>query len=297
MKFRRVGVFLSIVLACALVISGCSAKSASDRLSVQETEKEASVPAREAGGNSDAFGSSNAVSDLGSATDRMIIRTVDMSLVVEDTDVTVAAVQEQVKGYGGYVADSRRWFSNEQPYANMTIRVPAGDLDAFLDAIRGMAIRVESESSSGQDVTEEYADLDARLRNLEATETELRELLTEVRENRGKAEEILQIHRELTNIRSQIESLKGRQQYLERMTALSTIQLSIRPKEAPKSVTQDSWNPLVTLSNAVSALLGFLRVIGDLLIYLVIFGIVLAIPVVALIFLVRALKRRKSRTK
>jgi hypothetical protein len=69
--------------------------------------------------------------------------------------------------------------------------------------------------------------LSAQLRNLEATEEELLVLLTEVREKTRRAEDVLAVHREVTNIRGQIEQIKGRMQYLERMTALATINVEL----------------------------------------------------------------------
>ena len=161
-----------------------------------------------------------------------------------------AQIREMVAAYEGDIAESNRWLVNEQPRARVTMRIPADRLDEALDSLRSAAIRVESESSSGQDVTEEYYDVDARLRNLEATEKELLALLTEVRENRGKAEDILAIYRELTSIRAQIESLQGRKQYLSQMSALATINVEIAPKGQPVTVLQREVNLLVTATAA-----------------------------------------------
>jgi len=227
---------------------------------------------------------------------RMIIRTVNMTVLVEDTDAALNEVRSLVASYEGYIADSNRWMINDtQAMAQVTIRVPAESLDAALEALRGMALKVERETSSGQDVTEEYTDIQARLRNLEATETELLALLTEVRENRGKAEEILAIHRELTSIRGQIESLKGRSQYLERMTALATITMEIRPKATPGAVVDSyRWSPLVTASDALRSLLAFAQVVIDVGIYLLIFSPVFIIPAVIVWLVVRALRRGRK---
>ncbi len=227
---------------------------------------------------------------------RMIIRTVNMTVLVEDTDAALNEVRSLVASYEGYIADSNRWMINDtQAMAQVTIRVPAESLDAALEALRGMALKVERETSSGQDVTEEYTDIQARLRNLEATETELLALLTEVRENRGKAEEILAIHRELTSIRGQIESLKGRSQYLERMTALATITMEIRPKAIPGAVVESyRWSPLVTASDALRSLLAFAQVVIDVGIYLLVFSPVFIIPAVIIWLVVRALRRGRK---
>ncbi|MCD6519459.1 MAG: DUF4349 domain-containing protein [Anaerolineae bacterium] len=227
-------------------------------------------------------------------TERMIIRTADLTIVVQNTDEALNALEALVKAHQGYVSEMNRWLQNEQPHARMTVRVPAEDLDVVLEAIHSLALRVEQESISGQDVTEEYIDLQARLENLQAAEKELRALLTEVRKNRGKAEDILAIYRELTEIRSQIETLQGRKQYLEKMTALATIHITIHPKEAPRALVEEPWNPLVTLSKALRAFVRLLRIVLDLLIYIVIFSPFVLVPILLLWLLVRWLRRKKK---
>jgi hypothetical protein len=182
----------------------------------------------------------------------------------------------------------------------MTVRVPAEKFDQAMDGIRAVAVRVESESSSGQDVTEEYSDLSAQLRNLEATETELRELLATVRERTGKAEDILAVYRELTTIRGEIERVKGRMQYLERMTALATINVELIPDELQKPVVEEPWNPQVTLKEALRALVNAGRFLVDALIWLVVVVlpilIIIALPVVALVLIIRAIGRRRRKS-
>jgi hypothetical protein len=236
--------------------------------------------------------------DLAEIGDRMIIRTVDMIVVVEDTDATLDLIRKMVAEHKGYIAEANRWLSNEQPYARVTFRVPAASLDSAVAALQKAAIRVENENTRGEDVTEEYVDLDARLRNLEATEKELLVLLTEVRENRGKAEDVLAIHREITNIRAQIESLKGRQQYLSRMSAMATINVEIRPKDAPRTVIQRAkWSPLVTASRALRGFVEMVQVLLDIAIYLLIFSPVILVPAAVIWLLVRWARRRKANRK
>ena len=224
---------------------------------------------------------------------RMIIRTAMMRVMVEDSEETAAAIEELVSRYEGYIADMQMWRQNDQAYANVTIRVPAGSLDQLLDEIHGIVLRVDRRNVTGQDVTEEYTDIQARLRNLEATEVELLALLTEVRENRGSAEEILAVHQRITEIRAQIESLKGRSQYLERMTALATVNLEIYPKAAPPAVVQaGQWSPLVTAGSALRSFIGFVQVLADFGIYLVIFSPVVLVPVAVILLFARYLRRR-----
>ncbi len=297
---KKRGVLIVVLLSALLVIGGCAPKAASvsDSITGRQAEavqpQKAAVPAAEEGSGATNYTySSGSTEPVG---DRMIISTVDMVLIVEDTDATVQELQNLVNTYKGFIENSRRWYSNDQPYATLTLRIPAQSLQEVLGIIRQQAIKVESENMTGEDVTEQYTDLASRLRNLEAAETELRALMTDVRENNGKAEDILAIYRELTTIRGQIEETKGRQQYLERMSALSTINIEIRPKAAPTTVIEKvSWNPLVTASHALKALVGVGKALADMAIWLAILSPIVLVPAAIIWLLVRLARRRPPR--
>ncbi len=289
-----IGAFL---LVAALLLTSCAgqpeaadeARVVPEEMVVQGEGQKAEAFAMEASG-----GIGSAMATYGDVSDRMIVRTTYMSVVVEDTDAMLALVQQIVAQYGGYVSEMNRWLSNNQPHATVTLRIPAENLDEALGQLREGAVLVESERSSGEDVTEEYVDLSARLRNLEATEAELLELLSEVRRNRGSAEDILAIHNRITELRGEIESLKGRTQYLERMTALATVTIEISPRQQPGPVVDPTrWNPLVTLNEAARALVNVLQFLAQLVIWLLVLSPVVIIPGVVIWLIVRAVRKRK----
>lgn len=234
----------------------------------------------------------------GVSAERMIIRTGNLALVVEDTAAAMQRIKSIVEELDGYVASSNAYHDGEQLRGTMTVRVPATQFDQALERFKSLAVRVQNESTGGQDVTEEYTDLSARLRNLEATEKELLELLTSVRQRTGKAEDILAVYRELTNIRAQIEQLKGRMQYLERMTALATIEIQLIPYELQKPIVEPAWNPSVTWRNATRALVDAFRFIVDALIWIIVVAlpilIIIGLPIFVVVWLIRRLVRRKK---
>jgi chromosome segregation ATPase len=241
-----------------------------------------------------------AVEDYGaeqaSIGEQMIIRTAHLALKVEETERALAQIKSIATSLGGYVADSNIWRSDEKLQGTVTIRVPAESFDAAMEQITGLALEVERENLSGQDVTEEYTDLGARLRNLEATEKELLELLTEVREKTRKAEDVLAVHRELTSIRGEIEQVKGRMQYLERMTALATITVELIPKEA---IVRTGWAPSGTLQDALRGLVRALQSLTDVTIWVVVFILPIALVVLfpfLVIFLIWRHWRRRAVT-
>jgi len=235
---------------------------------------------------------------LESLEERMIIWTGDISLVVKDAGESLEQVEAIAKDLGGYVVNSSSWYQEEQVRARLTIRVPAGEFDTALARLKDLAITVESRNVSTQDVSEEYTDLGSRLRNLEATETELLELLTEVRERTRKAEDVLAVHRELSNIREQIEQVKGRMQYLEKMTAMATINIELIPDVLARPIVVAGWQPSGTAANALRSLVRTLQFIADatlwLIIYLLPILVVIAIPFFILWLIWRWWRRRRQ---
>jgi Flp pilus assembly protein TadB len=232
----------------------------------------------------------------------MIIRTAEVSMVVTDAAPALKSITELVAAAGGYVADSKTWRENEQLRARVSTRIPAEQLDATLEAIKTLAVRVERENVGGKDVTEEFSDLNAQLVNLEATEKELRELLTEVRQKTQKAEDVLQVYQELTKVRGEIERIKGRMQFLSNQTALATATFDLIPDALAKPVVEPGWRPLETLRDAGRALVNALKGLVDLAIWLIVYLlpllIVIAIPIVGFVLLIRWLvRRRRSRAK
>jgi len=230
--------------------------------------------------------------------ERMIIWTGDVSLIVKDAEDSLDKVEALAKDLGGYVVNSSSWYQDDQLRARLTIRVPSGEFDAAMERLKDLAIKVENRNVSTQDVTEEYTDLNARLRNLEATETELFELLTEVRERTGKAEDILAVHRELSYIREQIEQIKGRMQYLEKMTAMATINIELIPDELAKPIVVAGWQPSGTAASALRSLVATFQRIVDAAIWIIIYVlptlVVIAIPFVIIWMIWRRYRRGRK---
>lgn len=256
------------------------------------------APSAQEIGKADYSGGSSSNATSSNDGDRMIVRSARMSLVVKNTESSVAEIKSMTIALGGYVVQTQLYRQNEMLRGTITVRVPSSSLDEALSKFKALAVRVESESSGAQDVTEEYSDLGAQLRNLEATERELQELLTTVRERTGKAEEILAVHRELTNIRGQIEQLKGRMQFLERTSDLAAVTMELVPDVLAQPIAADHWRPLETISGALRALLQTLRWLVDALIVLLLY----VVPIAALVFVPcyvawRVLRRWKNRAK
>jgi hypothetical protein len=232
--------------------------------------------------------------------ERMVISKATLALVVKDTDASMESIKSLVAELKGYITEAKTWKVGEQTHGQATIRVPAESLNDALKRIKALAIKVQKEEVTGEDVTEEYTDLGAQLKNLEATENELRELLATVRQKTGKAEDILAVYRELTQIRGQIEQVKGRMQYLEKLSAMATISIGLTPEEAPRPVVEEGWRPDRTVRDALRTLVTALQFLADLGIWIVGFVLpimlVLLSPFIVLWVIWRTFRRRKPKS-
>ena len=159
----------------------------------------------------------------GGELDRMIVRSGDISLVVEDISIAIDRIAQLAEDFEGYVISSKRWGEGKRAAGTITIRVSAEYFDAAMKAAGELAVEVTSESTSSKDVTEEYVDLQSKLGNLEATETQLLRLM----EKAETVKDILEIQKELSITRGDIEKTKGRMQYLERTSATSLIRVNL----------------------------------------------------------------------
>ena len=161
-------------------------------------------------------------------TDRMIVQTGNMTLKVSDIATTLENIKEITANLEGYVVASNLSGGEKQVSATISIRVPAHQFESAAMSLRDLAIEVLFENTESDDVTEEYTDLEAQLRNLEATENRYLELL----ERAETIEEMLKVEGMISQTRGKIEQTVGRMQYLERTSATSLITISL-VEEAP----------------------------------------------------------------
>jgi len=231
------------------------------------------------------------------ALPRLIIRTAEVALIVGDTTASVETLAALAAANGGYVTDSKIWRDGQVVRATLTIRVPAQKLDAALAAIRKAARRVESETVSGDDVTQEYVDLESQVRNLEAAEVEMRQLMATVRERTEKAEDILAVYQQLVQLRGQIETAKGRMRYLSQMSAMSTIKLTLTPDAVTTPVVEPGWQPVAVMKDASRALVKTAEGFADVAIWAIVYFGPLILVLAAMLFVVwRVVRRRRAVT-
>lgn len=184
--------------------------------------------------------------------DRKIIRNATVEITVDDVLAAVKKVEDAAQAAGGFVSSSTvnvqdlprpAGWPPERPApkrqtATVTVRVPAESFTSVMNQIRGIAKEVTSESSNASEVTEEYTDLQARLRNLQAIEQQYLQLLA-----RAEAiSDILTVQDRLNSVRAEIEQVQGRINLLDNLIDMATITVSISPPPLPeKAGTQPGW--------------------------------------------------------
>jgi len=235
-----------------------------------------------------------------SPVERMVIKNAELAIITVDPAVSMDEIGKMAENMGGFVVSSnlyQRTLNNgaKVPQANITVRVPVERLDEALEQIKSGAVEVESENTSGQDVTQEYTDLQSQLRNLEAAEAQLMEIMEEA----TKTEDVLSIYNELVYKREQIEIIKGRMQYYEQAAALSKIDISITADEAVQPIQVGGWQPSGVAKEAIEALVQALQFLVNAGIWLVLcvlpVGLLIGLPLFFIgRFVIRARKRRKA---
>ncbi len=227
---------------------------------------------------------------LPASEERMIVRTGEISLIVKDVVDVQGEVTQLAVRLGGYVVSSRISGEEEDRRGWISIRVPDEKFEQALAELRDLSVRVESESTDSQDVTEEYVDLQSRLKNAQATENQYLALLQKA-EN---VEDILRIYERLSQVRSEIEQIKGRMQYLERTSSMSLISVRLEPETTAKPLVRAGWNIVEIFKSGIRGLVIAGQVIGAIVIWLLIFspiwGTILGI------ILWRRHKKKKART-
>jgi len=169
-------------------------------------------------------------------TDRTIIRNAFLTLIVKDTRETVRKVTHLATQHAGFVTSSSV-FEDEQSQgiviASMILRVPAAKLDEVLENLRQLAETVQTESIAASDQTEQKVDLEAQIKNLKASETQLQSLMSKAQ----NVTQTLEIQRELSSIRGQIERLTAQVENLQGDANMATITLSISTEESELPLT------------------------------------------------------------
>jgi hypothetical protein len=244
-------------LALALILSACGGQAATSSPAAPAPPVSQSAPAEAparssldgsaAGGNAPAAGEPAQAQQF----NRLVIKTADISLQVESVREAEAAVRAKVQALGGYVVRAENSGSDGNLTAQITFRVPVQRFDEALAGVQGLAKKVLSRTVSGDDVTEQFVDLQSRLRNLEATRDRLLTFL----EKAATVEEALKVNESLSQVQGEVEQVRGRMEYLKQSAALSTVTVALMPVPAVAPIVEEGgWQPLAVARSALREL-------------------------------------------
>lgn len=309
----------SFVLIGILAISALSACATR---SLAPTEAPAIAPRQSlAGGGAPAFpGASNdaskvigqeqlpaapaapSVNNAPASAPRLVIQNADLSIVVKDVNARVKAIEDMAKSMGGFIVSVNVYqtYANngsQVPQAQVVVRVPQDKLDEALTQIKQDTVDVQNETRSGNDVTDQYVDLQSRLTAKQAAEAQLLKIMDDAH----KTEDVLAVYAQLQQIQSDIEVLKGQIKYYEQSAALSAVSVNVIAEETVKPLEVGGWKPQGVARNAIQNLIyfwqGFVNFLIQFFLYILPVLLTIAIPLYILFLIARWALRRTRRPK
>jgi len=293
--------FLVIALIAMLMLSACASKTRESLSGEVEATTAAIMPGyapveQEAWNKDEGYTAADAGQQA--QTERVVLKTAEITVSVAKPNDSMKEISAMATRLGGFVVNSYTWkeedYSSGRKYdkATITIRVPAEKLDSTLAEIRAMSANgtegVISESQSGQDVTSDYVDSESRLRNLKAAEEQLMKLM----EDTSNLEYTMQVFRELTSIREQIEVLQGHINYLKESADLSSIAITLVAEASLQPIEIGGWKPQGVVRESLEKLVRNFQNFVDFLIRFGITCLPFLIPLgVGIYFLIRAIRK------
>ncbi len=214
---------------------------------------------------------------------RMVIANSYLSLLVNDVTQAQKMIIQTAQTAGGYMVESNLSNPQDAPTSTVVVRVPSATLTRTLQSFRTFAVKVITENLSGQDVTDEYVDNQARLDTLMKTKTKFEEIFDQAKE----IHDILNVQREIINLQSQIDSIKGQQQYLEKNAQMAKIIVYLSTDEfALPYAPSETWRPGVIFKQAVRSVIGNMRKVGTTMIWLAVYSVIW-IPLLILLYFLK----------
>jgi hypothetical protein len=235
--------------------------------------------------------------------DRLVIMNDDLTIVIPDPKAKLQSISQLATSLGGFVVSMNMYQTTLQngqtaPAGSISIRVPSGKLDEALSQIKANASDVPNENRTGQDVTQQYVDLQSQLNSLQSAEAQL----TVIMQNATKTEDVLAVFNQLESYRQQIDVIKGQMQYFNQASTYSLINVTLIADETIQPIQIGGWKPEGVAKDAIQSLIKFWQGFVNFLINLVLLVLPVLITILApfallawaIIALVKRNKRRKE---
>ena len=162
--------------------------------------------------------------DLKAAVAPMIARTVSLTIAVKDLDAARGVLERVLLRHAGFASDvNATGTAGAGRTYNGTLKVPAGELAQAVSELKAIG-KVQTETQTGEEVSEQHQDLEVRLKNARETEDRLRGIL---QQRTGTLSDVLEVEEEISRVRGEIEEMEGQQRGLEHRVAYATVTVEL----------------------------------------------------------------------
>jgi hypothetical protein len=239
----------------------------------------------------------DAANTAAQAADRKIIRNANLTLEVASPSEIQPKIVSIAEAHQGFVVTSEATQRNTEDKTkpeitvNLVVRVPASQFNQVMEGIRAVGSRRLQEKVTGQDVTEEFMDLEARIKNQKALEQQFIEIMKRA----GKVDDALSVQRELAEVRTEIEKLEGRRRFLENQASLSTINVTLQPPTPIVNTTGFWYSVRIAFSDGVDVATEIILFLIRAILALTPLLVLVVLPLALLAKLgIRIVRRRRS---
>ena len=284
-------IHLVLVSLVGIVLAACAGSGASATLGPAEgsvggeampaaSAAASAAPALEdpASGGSGQLPDRNGDGPLSAPRDGLkIVYTGSLQLVVDDLAAALAKGKAAVLATGGYIGASQESNDGDRSVATITYRIPATRWEDAIGDLRGLATKVVAEQTQATEVGGQLVDLEARIRNLRASEASLQEIA----KGAGKISDLLEVEAQLSQVRGEIEQLEGQRAQLEDQVAFGTLVTTYGLEAIQVQEQAKGWDPREDLDGALATLIGA----GQAIVSGVIWFTIVWLPVIAVLAL------------
>ncbi len=216
--------------------------------------------------------------------ERKVITNTNFSLLVKNVNSFIDGAKVKVSEFGGFMVDTRINRDEKAETATIQARIPSSKLEEFSKYVRSISVKVVYENIVGNDITDQYTDYEKRIVSLESAKAKLEAIMDKA----VTAGEILNIQERIFQIQDQIDSYKGRLDYMEKASTTSLVTITVSTDELGLPYYPvKTWRPDVIFKQAVRSLIGLLMSVGTFGIWFAVFS-----PLVILVILIIKLARK-----
>ena len=252
---------LILAAVALLAVAACGGSSAAlnnvgapvAQSAAAASEAPAAAPAAEDTSGGGSQRASTAYAAVAPRDDLKIVYTGSLDLVVDDLQASLAKARAAVLATGGYIGASQESNDGDRSTAVITYRIPAAHWEEARTALRGLAIEVVGEQTQATEVGGQLVDLEARIRNLRASE----QVLVDIAKGTGKVTDLLEVEARITDVRGQIEQLDGERAQLADQVAYGTLVTTFGREVAQVQEAKQGWDPTTDVDGAIATMIGF----------------------------------------